>query len=608
MQSIFTYGNGSETLLAEDAVIHLQHTAVQIGEIEGGMAVQLIRTESGHLMFTQRLASQKYAVNIPTEAVFDPQWAPGLEKYFSSFSATGIPLGNLADLILFFRPTYGKAQYARPVPRPFFTSNDDPVQTHTLMSMAVTGNGGDGEMILATGDEPSVFLVNKPVFNQYLEKFFPTLPPERSILLLLVLDTMVDLSWAIPSLSRATKESVREAVDSWARQYHFNATPADLFDTIYANLADFFDFPLKMPALRPLVLAGQMRVRFTAGQEAVKVNFDLCTLTAEFEVATAGDGDKKLLVVRRYPWDPSTEISNRHVKFHFQDHPMLHEIRGDVRGRVKAFDGSDLYLESFRPFDPRLEGLDMPRPVRSLSTQPPEQDTLLPSTPFPILTEVGSPSSSQGTCPFGSTLGDPAFVCLSTTRCEDPNCSLSFLAGTDNKKSTDRLDHAPTQPNQNTTEHNPTLWACEQNPAAFLRSKLGADSGFSGFPSFLEPDFGSFHEPGFDPFHELDLDSFLELDLDSFLAPERGRSQVGPLLAPSPLSIPTPIHPTNTSITQQSLFAEYPGDLPDTPPNDSYSADSVKPTNSSSTPEQQRPYHCQTCGKRFPKKCDLTYV
>ena len=166
-----------------------------------------------------------------------------------------------------------------------------------------------------------------------------------------------------------------------------------------------------------------------------------------------------------------------------------------------------------------------------------------------------------------------------TSLCEDPNRCLSSIAVTSSQKSTGCLEPTPTQHNTTTTAHNQTLWAYEQNPDPLSCYELRSDSEVLGFPSFLE----------------LDLETGDQVQLPS---------------APSPSFTPTPIDSTNTSFTQQPSFAEQPSSSPESSSNDTSSSDTSPPTNFSSTPspEQQPPYLCGTCGKKFQRKCDRRYA
>ncbi|KAH6850677.1 hypothetical protein B0I37DRAFT_428923 [Chaetomium sp. MPI-CAGE-AT-0009] len=329
LQTTFEYGNGTDEAPVEniDIAIHFPIFS-SLADREG--AVSLVTVGNGLQTFNQKLSSNTYSLQLPTSALFTPQYARVVGDYISYLgrrSSWWISPSNIdthhgvqAEALWFLQ----SIDYQR-LPSAQQPRNSNPVLLDSGLGATTTDSLPDIPGTEVWGEGPAearinrdIYLVNKKVYYELLNKFFPTLNPEAESLLLYVINLLADLLGPSPALTRGSLEPIRGDVKRVLAKFGADP-PGDFFGSFVAEFPRLFDFPIRLETLRPLVVAGNLWVNEPIPSH---INFNLYKLIAEFTVGSIEDG-----------------------------------IQGDVVVRVKSYDGSDLYLASFQPSDRSLQAL-----------------------------------------------------------------------------------------------------------------------------------------------------------------------------------------------------------------------------------------------------------
>lgn len=107
--------------------------------------------------------------------------------------------------------------------------------------------------------DSKIFFVNKSVYLTYLGQLFPTVPPENDSVLLYLLSSLVDLTEQSPRLAQGQDAAALKAFNATLTQFDLPQNDA-AYATIVRNFAQFFNFPLKMPKVQLLSIAGTLQI------------------------------------------------------------------------------------------------------------------------------------------------------------------------------------------------------------------------------------------------------------------------------------------------------------------------------------------------------------
>jgi hypothetical protein len=207
-----------------------------------------------------------------------------------------------------------------------------------------------------------MFLVNKNQYLQLLSQVFPDITPDKNSILLYLISTIVDLSGSSPSLAKGVVNFQRAAFNNALSIFGLQANPA-AYDTIVAAFPQLFDFPLKMPKVKLLSLAGSVSI--TASPTVLSASqFSFYHLSAEYFIGSGTTDQEPSLHISRYTWDSTMPPVNNVVKFAFTDQTDVNSIVGQVSVMLKAFDDSLLYSANFSGNDAALQNLTIVVPLK----------------------------------------------------------------------------------------------------------------------------------------------------------------------------------------------------------------------------------------------------
>ncbi|QLE03003.1 DUF2272 domain-containing protein [Galbibacter sp. BG1] len=200
-----------------------------------------------------------------------------------------------------------------------------------------------------------VFLINKEVYELF-KYIFDVIYPDRSIsdeLVLNFIQILVDLNGEHPKLSTADfTVSYTQLMDFLKRtEYTVNE---EFFDYLKDNFNKLFDFPLEIPPIEAIGIAGNLEIE--SEDELSQADLDAYDLSVEYQQS---NGDSKIL---KYNWSKEEEtIADNSIDFDFtKNKPILvNNISGDVTVRVKGFDGAVLWEENYDRDDETLQDLSI---------------------------------------------------------------------------------------------------------------------------------------------------------------------------------------------------------------------------------------------------------
>ncbi|KAH8601094.1 hypothetical protein B0O99DRAFT_667549 [Bisporella sp. PMI_857] len=433
LQTTFKYGDESGPPVENIDILLEFPVFTSVTSPDETKTVSLVTTGNGSLSFNQVLAASHYYVPLPTSSLFTTDYVQVIAQYFSSLGKQTNWKINLSDISVSLSASYGGRNdndvtldaiyflklidYNRlriPGRNPELNSiiseqtqssgvsvlTENPFRSTDMPTSVVLGQSDaiartprnlvEGTRAIVNRDskdeqqqliDSNIYIVNKKTYLEYLTKFFPSVPESSKCILLYVLNILVDLTGKSPTLSQTPASTLRTEVTSLLEKFGL-AQPTGFFETMSKYLPVFFDFPLNMPVLRPLTIAGNLKVDGHGVAIPTKINLDFYKLSAEFMVSTSVANKQivPVLNISRFPWDSSTVRFERRLQFAFKDRYMLNQISGPVTIRVKAFDGSDVYAANFTAEDPVLQRLDITVDLRAPSTInggscPPGQNT-----------------------------------------------------------------------------------------------------------------------------------------------------------------------------------------------------------------------------------------
>ena len=207
-------------------------------------------------------------------------------------------------------------------------------------------------------DLEGLFLINQSVYTSLLQKLADVIPNRDDFYLLDVIGRLVNLSAGYPFLETALSEESRTAIFQL-----LGTDQMEPVELIMKRFPDLFDFPLDVPELRTVEVAGTFTV-LTDDNRAVNENelpyFDLLV---EYSVDHAGAGAYR---ARHFDWSTVRgKLQDNSVGFSLTDGAKIlqNNIRGPLTVQVKGFDGSLLWSRQYAPDSPELSDLAIAVPL-----------------------------------------------------------------------------------------------------------------------------------------------------------------------------------------------------------------------------------------------------
>ena len=297
--------------------------------------------------------------------------------------------------------------------------------------------------VTAAADSPSdvvdkgIYAVNKKVYRDFLSQLFPGLATEKESILLFVINVLVDLTGKAPTLAKGKDVAQRQAIQDLLKR---NELPVNdsIFNYVSRNFSKLFDFPIQMPKVKLLLLGGEIRVRKQADGTVPKANFDFYHLSSEYMAFESESAETATPHVSQYKWDTTVARHDDRIDFKFSEKYLRSRISGPVTVRLKAFDGSELYLASFQAIDPALLKLDITVDALAPSTIEPPGDVWAQNGGQALKKLRGKVVSLSKSCTLkgvivveAMTAADKPWVVVSTgTSDKDGNFTIPYPYGT----------------------------------------------------------------------------------------------------------------------------------------------------------------------------------
>lgn len=205
-----------------------------------------------------------------------------------------------------------------------------------------------------------LYAVNRAAYYEILHSLFPGIAMDKQPILLFIVNLLIDLSGDHPSIARDSEQERHASVRNLLNDYEL-PIPARLFDDMANNFARLFNFPLNLPEIKPLSLAGKLSVDYPISSPPATVNFDLYHLTMEYTV----NAEVPKTLVGRYFWDSTQVRTASSIVFRFEEKVPQGHVSRPVKVKVKSFNGSDIYSANFSAKDPLLQNLDIHVPLQN---------------------------------------------------------------------------------------------------------------------------------------------------------------------------------------------------------------------------------------------------
>jgi len=403
LQTSFTYED-TEPAPVDQVTVVIAHPLYEVVDDTASHSVALAVTGSDEVTFVQNLAKTSYYVSIKTQAIFGPNYGQDVLKYLGFLTQDG-PRVSIGEVTIPFTVRFGAGDNAKPkaldclyffagatlpaprdpsppVTRPGLArpAEDTPTPIAELRRLDPVFNvppallaGPSGPETLADPRsnyvvDSRIFCVNKTTYVNYLNKLFPGLPADDECILLYLIAQIVDVSGPSPKLASTTESSRTEAINRVLKYFKISdAKWSEIQKGVVDNFAQFFDFPLSMPPIQLLSVAGNLTLNPPVGKTIALSDFAFYHLSASFSVITGGPDDEATQHISRYSWPANSTVGNNTLNFDFKDKYMTDAIRGPVEVVLAGYDNSELYSQEFAPTDPALRNLNI---VLDLHTPP----------------------------------------------------------------------------------------------------------------------------------------------------------------------------------------------------------------------------------------------
>ncbi len=209
----------------------------------------------------------------------------------------------------------------------------------------------------------SLILINKDAYLALLKELGNFTETSDDVYLLPIIAYLCDTSGASPTLSKKIDPALEKLLTARLHERGIEDAAAALA-AIKKYFSSLFDFPIHIPEIAVLNIAGTLRIK-TSDQSAVnKADFDYYDLAAEF---TLPQNDKQAAQNERHiNWKKNkNEVKDNALSFTFADQTPIYKnaLQANVLVRVKGFDGSVLWSEEFDANSEALSALDIEVPL-----------------------------------------------------------------------------------------------------------------------------------------------------------------------------------------------------------------------------------------------------
>jgi hypothetical protein len=205
-------------------------------------------------------------------------------------------------------------------------------------------------------------LINRTVFDSLAEEFERISQRGGATVLYRFLARLLSVLSSVPRRSDAWSDEDRKTLEMTVREAELGR-PKGIATLLEKRLADLFDFPIVLPDIKTLEVAGTFEIIASSGKLGA-AELGLYELGLEYSVRTAEGAMRS--VSETYDWRAAkAKLVDNRTDFAFkgQEKTSLASIGSDVTVSVRTFDGSLPWNKSFAADDPELAALSIQVPL-----------------------------------------------------------------------------------------------------------------------------------------------------------------------------------------------------------------------------------------------------
>lgn len=206
-------------------------------------------------------------------------------------------------------------------------------------------------------DKENLVLINKAAYENLLRKLSRFSPALDEFYLLGIILKLVDFNGEFPFLLQQIPNEVKNSITSLLG--NDSQKPLEI---IIKNFADLFDFPLTVPEIKTIEVAGNFTVITNDHSKITSKELAYYDLFLEY---TNNDEKHSYHVIHADLGKPGTAIQNNSINFSFTDNRkiILNNITTPISVKVTGFDGSILWAKQFAADAPELKELKIEVPL-----------------------------------------------------------------------------------------------------------------------------------------------------------------------------------------------------------------------------------------------------
>ncbi|MYM30958.1 hypothetical protein GTP58_21710 [Duganella sp. CY15W] len=226
----------------------------------------------------------------------------------------------------------------------------------------------------------SLIFINKEAYLALLKELGGVARSGDDIYLLAIIAYLCDTSGDYPVLSKKIDPELEKLLMARLRERGIG-DPASALALIKKHYASLFDFPILIAEIAILEIAGTLRIKTSDLSAVSKADFDYYDVSVE--LALPDNSKNPAQNERHINWKKNkNNVSDNALPFTFADQAPIYKnaLQGNVQVKVKGFDGSVLWSESFDAGDKTLGALDIEVPLmRPIVLNPADKNGKKPS-------------------------------------------------------------------------------------------------------------------------------------------------------------------------------------------------------------------------------------
>jgi Papain-like cysteine protease AvrRpt2 len=324
----------------------------------------------------QDLSSETYHISVPTSGLIGKK--EETIKNFSGFTIKALTTKNInalsftipiqvsADSGVFYASTFQAFYIIKNIPRTTSTStiylaqdpkasSSVPYDPQSLSSSSVSYELSEVASLLKN-NENNLYLINKNAYDKILPEFKTISNRKDDWSLLSIITRFVEKADIDPTDLEKWNNKFSALLAEVLKEEHIENQDNELVQFIGNYFSDLFDFPILIPAIKTLEVAGTFEIKIPGDARVSKD--DLLFYYLSFEYLSRGANDLVTSKIVRYNWsDNNNPINENKIHFSFSgaEKIILSSISGAITISVKGFDGTVLWSKDFESNDPALK-------------------------------------------------------------------------------------------------------------------------------------------------------------------------------------------------------------------------------------------------------------